>query len=100
MGREYNDPSVVSNMKLWPFKVINRNGKPEVQVQFKGETKTFSPEEISTMILSKMKETAQVYLGTEVKKAVITVPAYFNNSQREATKDAGKIAGLNVQGSL
>jgi L1 cell adhesion molecule like protein len=83
-------------MKLWPFTVISDGGKPKIQVQYKGETKTFSPEEISSMVLSKMKETAEAYLGKIVTSAVITVPAYFNDSQRQATKYAGSIAGLNV----
>ncbi|KAG2466106.1 HSP70 protein, partial [Polypterus senegalus] len=83
-------------MKLWPFKVVSDGGKPRVQVLYKGETKTFYPEEISSMVLSKMKEIAEAYLGQKVINAVITVPAYFNDSQRQATKDAGVIAGLNV----
>ncbi|EPZ32455.1 putative heat shock protein ssa1 [Rozella allomycis CSF55] len=96
IGRKYNDEEVQSDMKHWPFKVVNSGGKPLVQVQFKGETKTFSPEEISAMILTKMKDTASAFLGTDVRDAVVTVPAYFNDSQRQATKDAGTIAGLNV----
>ncbi|KAI5639984.1 hsp70 protein domain-containing protein [Phthorimaea operculella] len=83
-------------MKHWPFKVINDCGKPKIQVEFKGEVKKFAPEEISSMVLTKMKETAEAYLGSTVRDAVITVPAYFNDSQRQATKDAGAIAGLNV----
>jgi len=83
-------------MKQWPFKVVDQGTKPMVEVEFKGEKKRFSPEEISSMILVKMKETAEAYLGTKVKDAVITVPAYFNDSQRQATKDAGAIAGINV----
>ena len=82
--------------KHWPFDVISDGGKPKVQVEFKGEKKTFAPEEVSSMILVKMKETAEAYLGSPVSNAVITVPAYFNDSQRQATKDAGAIAGLNV----
>ena len=96
IGRRYDDSTVQSDMKLWPFKVVNSNGKPKIQVEFKNETKTFTPEEISSMVLIKMKETAEAYLGNKVKDAVITVPAYFNDSQRQATKDAGSIAGLNV----
>lgn len=97
IGRRYTDQTVQEDMKLWPFKVIRGTGdKPVVEVKFKGETKTFMPEEISSMVLTKMKETAEAYLGTEVKEAVITVPAYFNDSQRQATKDAGVIAGLKV----
>jgi L1 cell adhesion molecule like protein len=83
-------------MKYWPFTVISDGGKPKIQVQYKGETKTFIPEEISSMVLEKIKDTAEVYLGKTVTSAVITVPAYFNDSQRQATKDAGVIAGLNV----
>ncbi|KAG7283885.1 hypothetical protein CRUP_034072, partial [Coryphaenoides rupestris] len=82
-------------MKLWPFQVISDNGKPKVQVEYKGETKDFFPEEISSMVLVKMKEIAEAYLGQRVSNAVITVPAYFNDSQRQATKDAGVISGLN-----
>ena len=83
-------------MKHFPFKVIDKAGKPVTQVEFKGEVKDFTPEEISSMILTKMRETAESYLGGTVNNAVITVPAYFNDSQRQATKDAGLIAGLNV----
>lgn len=83
-------------MKHWPFTVISDGGKPKMQVQYKGEAKTFFPEEISSMVLTKMKETAEAYLGKTVTSAVITVPAYFNDSQRQATKDSGAIAGLNV----
>ena len=97
IGRKFDDPSVQSDMKHWPFKLLRGpEGKPIIQVQYKGETKTFSPEEISSMVLTKMKQIAESYLGEEVKNAVITVPAYFNDSQRQATKDAGTIAGLNV----
>ncbi len=81
---------------LQPFTVVNDNTKPKVQVEYKCETKTFTPEEISSMVLTKMKETAEAYLGATVKDAVVTVPAYFNDSQRQATKDAGVISGLNV----
>jgi L1 cell adhesion molecule like protein len=87
-------------MKYWPFTVINDGGKPKIQVQYNGETKTFFPEEISSMVLEKMKETAEDYLGKTVTSAVITVPVYFNDSQRQATMDAGKIAGLNVLGII
>nr|CAD7392789.1 unnamed protein product [Timema cristinae] len=83
-------------MKHWPFTVVNDCGKPKIQVEYKGEVKTFAPEEISSMVLTKMKEIAEAFLGTSVRDAVITVPAYFNDSQRQATKDAGAIAGLNV----
>src|SRR4051794_1019722 len=97
IGRKFNDPVVQDDMKHWPFKVINKDGKPFIQVNYKGESKTFSPEEISAMVLIKMRETAEAYLGKTVTDAVITVPAYFNDSQRQATKDAGVIAGLNVK---
>jgi len=96
IGRRFSDNEVQSDMKHWPFKVVEKAGKPYIQVQFKGETKDFTPEEISSMVLTKMKDTAEAYLGGKVKDAVITVPAYFNDSQRQATKDAGHIAGLNV----
>ncbi|KAL3274532.1 hypothetical protein HHI36_015914 [Cryptolaemus montrouzieri] len=96
IGRKFDDSKLQQDMKHWPFKVVNSNGKPKIQVQFKGETKTFTPEEISSMVLTKMKQTAEAYMGKTVKDAVITVPAYFNDSQRQATKDAGVIAGINV----
>jgi L1 cell adhesion molecule like protein len=96
IGRKYDDSTVQSDMKHWPFKVINEGGKPKIQVEYKNETKSFTPEEISSMVLTKMKEIAEAYLGKKVSEAVITVPAYFNDSQRQATKDAGVIAGLNV----
>merc|ERR1711963_260904 len=96
IGRDFNDSTVQKDMKHWPFQVANVSGKPKIQVEFKCEDKTFTPEEISAMILTKMKETAEAYLGKTVKDAVVTVPAYFNDSQRQATKDAGVIAGLNV----
>nr|AGR84223.1 heat shock protein 70-2 [Melitaea cinxia] len=96
IGRKFGDPKIQQDMQHWPFKVVNDCGKPKIQVEFKGETKRFAPEEISSMVLVKMKETAEAYLGTAVRDAVITVPAYFNDSQRQATKDAGAIAGLNV----
>lgn len=96
IGRRFDDPTVQADMKHWPFNVINETGKPKIQVQYKGESKTFFPEEVSSMVLTKMKETAEAYLGKSVTSAVITVPAYFNDSQRQATKDSGAIAGLNV----
>nr|QWV59540.1 heat shock protein 70-6 [Lasioderma serricorne] len=96
IGRKFDDPKIQQDMKHWPFKVVNEGGKPKIEVEFRGERKRFSPEEISSMVLTKMKETAEAYLGGKVKDAVITVPAYFNDSQRQATKDAGAIAGLNV----
>ena len=96
IGRKFADAEVQADMKHFPFKVIDKAGKPNVQVEFKGEEKDFSPEEISSMVLTKMRETAESYLGGTVNNAVVTVPAYFNDSQRQATKDAGLIAGLNV----
>jgi len=96
IGRKYTDETVQADMKLWPFDVINDNNKPRIKVTYKGEDHTFYPEEISAMVLTKMKETAEAYLGEPVTDAVITVPAYFGDSQRQATKDAGAIAGLNV----
>uniref|UniRef100_A0A1A9VR16 Uncharacterized protein n=1 Tax=Glossina austeni TaxID=7395 RepID=A0A1A9VR16_GLOAU len=96
IGRKYDDSKIQEDIKHWPFKVISDNGKPKISVEFKAEEKRFAPEEISSMILTKMKETAEGYLGHTVKDAVVTVPAYFNDSQRQATKDAGAIAGLNV----
>merc|ERR1712078_239384 len=85
-----------SDMKLLPFKIVNKGGKPMISVQVKGEDKTMAPEEVSSMVLTKMKETAENYLGKEVKHAVVTVPAYFNDAQRQSTKDAGSISGMNV----
>ena len=96
IGRLYNDDIVSKHMKDVGYKVVNSNSKPMVEVMYKKEKKTFSPEEISAAILSKMKKVAEDYLGHDVKEAVITVPAYFNDAQRQATKDAGAIAGLNV----
>jgi L1 cell adhesion molecule like protein len=96
IGRKFEDAPVQSDMKHWPFKVISDGGKPKIQVEYKGETKKFFPEEISSMVLVKMKETAEAFLGKTIKDAVVTVPAYFNDSQRQATKDAGTISGMNV----
>ncbi|XP_056639850.1 heat shock 70 kDa protein cognate 2-like [Diorhabda sublineata] len=96
IGRKFDDPKIQGDMKHWPFRVINDCGKPKIQVEYKGETKKFAPEEISSMVLTKMREIAETYLGGKVTDAVVTVPAYFNDSQRQATKDAGAIAGLNV----
>merc|ERR1712060_643083 len=97
IGRKHSDPISQADMKLWPFKCISGAGdKPMIVVQSQGEEKKFHPEEISSMILLYMKETAEAYLGSKVNDAVVTVPAYFNDSQRQATKDAGTISGLNV----
>ena len=96
IGRKYNDKEVQMDKKLLPYDIIDKDGKPYIQVETKGQKKLFSPEEISAMILTKMKTVAENFLGTKVKNAVITVPAYFNDSQRQSTKDAGTIAGLNV----
>ena len=97
IGRKFSDPVLQNDIKHFPFKVIvDKDDKPLIQVKYKNEKRTFQPEEVSAMILSKMKETAESYLGEEVKDAVVTVPAYFNDSQRQATKDAGVIAGLNI----
>ncbi|XP_071097718.1 endoplasmic reticulum chaperone BiP-like [Haliotis cracherodii] len=96
IGRSFNDPSVQSDMKHFPFTVINKKDKPVVQVKVGSDTKQFTPEEISAMVLGKMREIAEAYLGKKVNNAVVTVPAYFNDAQRQATKDAGTIAGLNV----
>jgi len=97
IGRQFNDPIVQADTKLWPFTVQpGPGGKPVIAVNYQGAEKTFYPEEISSMILSKLKDNATAFVGEEVKSAVITVPAYFNDSQRQATKDAGQIAGLNV----
>lgn len=97
IGRKFTDPEVQSDMKHWPFKVSGGvAGKPVITVDYRGEKKEFAAEEISAMVLVKMKEIAEAYLGDEVKNAVITTPAYFTDAQRQATKDAGTIAGLNV----
>lgn len=112
IGREFTEKTVQDDLKLWPFKVsiiinnnditicnlqiVDKSNKPHIQVAVQGEQKQFAPEEISAMVLIKMKEIAEAYLGSEVKHAVVTVPAYFNDAQRQATKDAGTIAGLNV----
>ena len=96
IGRNYNDKEVQADKKLLPYDIVNKDGKPYVQVEVKGVKKEYSPEEISAMILTKMKIIAETFLGREIKNAVITVPAYFNDSQRQSTKDAGLISGLNV----
>lgn len=100
IGRRFSDPSVQADMKHWPFKVVpGPADKPMIVVQYKGEEKQFAAEEISSMVLTKMKEIAEAYLGQTLKNAVVTVPAYFNDSQRQATKDAGAIAGRDVHPS-
>jgi len=97
IGRTFNDSVVKKDIKTWPFTVVKGAGnKPQIEVMYKEEKKQFSAEEISSMVLIRMKQTAESYLGEEVKNAVVTVPAYFNDQQRQATKDAGTIAGLNV----
>ncbi len=96
IGRDFNDSTLQADLKHFPFQVKDEKNKPVIEVEFKNEKKQFHPEEISSMVLIKMKETAEAYIGEEVNDAVITVPAYFNDSQRQATKDAGTIAGLNV----
>jgi heat shock protein 1/8 len=96
IGRDYNDEKIQEDIKHYSFNLINHNNKPKISVKYKNEKKEFSPEEISSMVLTKMKQSAEDYLGHEVHNAVITVPAYFNDAQRQATKDAGMIAGLNV----
>lgn len=96
IGRRFDDPEVQNDIKYWPFKVVNQGNKPLIQVEYMGETKFFPPEQISAMVLEKMKNIAESYLGHPVTQAVVTVPAYFNDSQRQATKDAGRIAGLDV----
>jgi heat shock 70kDa protein 1/2/6/8 len=97
IGRKYSDPIVTADRKLWSFDVVDDgHDKPQVVVNYKNEEKKFYSEEISAMILQKMKETVEAYVGQEVTDCVVTVPAYFGDSQRQATKDAGKIAGLNV----
>eukprot|EP00420_Gonyaulax_spinifera_P020040 CAMPEP_0197889576 /NCGR_PEP_ID=MMETSP1439-20131203/24413_1 /TAXON_ID=66791 /ORGANISM="Gonyaulax spinifera, Strain CCMP409" /LENGTH=685 /DNA_ID=CAMNT_0043509559 /DNA_START=75 /DNA_END=2132 /DNA_ORIENTATION=+ len=99
IGRKFRDPIVQADIRLWPFKVVSdgtKDDKPMIEVWFQNVNKRFHPEEISSMVLIKMKQTVEAYLGTRVRNAVVTVPAYFNDSQRQATKDAGEIAGLNV----
>lgn len=96
IGRRFDESTVQQDIKFYPFRVTNKNNKPNIEVQVASETKSFTPEEISAMVLMKMKETAEAYLGKKVTHAVVTVPAYFNDAQRQATKDAGTIAGLNV----
>ena len=96
IGRKFTDSTVQQDMKHYPYKIISQSEKPVIEVNYKDEKKVLQPEEISAMVLGHMKEIAEGYIGEKVTDAVITVPAYFNDSQRQATKDAGKIAGLNV----
>jgi heat shock protein 1/8 len=97
IGRKFNDPVVQKDCHLWPYKVVaDGTGRPQIEAEFKGTTEKFYPEQISAMVLQHMKEIAETYIGQPVRKAVITVPAYFNDAQRQATKDAGSIAGLEV----
>ncbi|PRQ21965.1 putative Heat shock protein 70 family [Rosa chinensis] len=96
IGRKFSDACVKSDMKLWPFKVRGVGDKPMIMINYKNEKKQFAAEEISSMVLHKMREIAEAYLGLTIKNVVLTVPAYFNDSQRQATKDAGVIAGMNV----
>jgi len=97
IGRKFSDKSVQADKKLVPYKIVSDKDKPVVQVTVGGETKKFAPEEVSAMILSKMRATAETFLGKEIKNAVVTVPAYFNDAQRQATKDAGVISGMKVE---
>merc|ERR1712050_417247 len=96
IGRRFKESTVQKDIKLLPFKIVDKSGKPFISASVKGEEKVMAPEEVSSMVLTKMKETAENYLGKEVKHAVITVPAYFNDAQRQSTKDAGSISGMNV----
>jgi len=96
IGRKFNDRTVIADRKLWPFEIVNKDKKPHVKVQYKGEARFFAPEEISAFVLQKMKTIAESWLGHQVTHAVVTVPAYFDDSQRQATKDAGTIANMVV----
>ena len=97
IGRKFNDPTVQADVKLWSFNVSgDKDNKPLINVKYKNEDAQFHPEQISAMVIQRLKETTEAYLGHPLKKVVITVPAYFNDSQRQATKDAGAIAGLEV----
>ncbi|XP_011681671.1 heat shock 70 kDa protein IV [Strongylocentrotus purpuratus] len=100
IGRRFTDDNVQSDMKHWPFTVINQGGKPMLQVDYMGEKRTMAPGEISSMVLTKLKESAESHIGQKINNAVITVPAYFNDAQRQATKDAGMTAGLNILGII
>ena len=97
IGRKFSDKSVQADKKLVPYKIVSKDDKPYVEIMLEGKPRQFAPEEISAMVLVKMKEIAEAYLGQEVKHAVVTVPAYFNDAQRQATKDAGTISGMTVQ---
>ncbi|CAF4839108.1 unnamed protein product, partial [Rotaria sp. Silwood2] len=96
IGRKYDDPTVHADMKYWPFKILNDNGKPKVVVQYRDRMILFTPEEICSMVLAKMKQIAEAYCNEKISNAIITIPAYFNYSQRQVIKDAATIAGLNV----
>lgn len=96
IGRKFSESVVQNDIKHWPFKVVSKNDKPMIEAEYMNEMKQFAPEEISAMVLTKMKEIAETYIGQKIDGVVITVPAYFNDAQRSATKDAGHIAGLNV----
>ena len=96
IGQRFNDLTVQADLEHWPFRVVDAEGQPKIQVEYRGETKTFYPEEILSMVLTKMKEIAEAYLGKSIHNAVVTVPAYFNYSQRQAIKDAGTIAGIDI----
>ena len=96
IGRKFDDPIFQADMKHWPFRVVNDNGKPKIEIEYKKEKKVFTPEEISAMILKQMKKIAEKYIGIAVSDAVMTVPSYFTDSQRQSTKDAAHLAGLNV----
>jgi len=97
IGRKFSDKSVQADKKLVPYNIVSDKDKPLIQVTVDGKKQTFAPEEISAMVLQKMKLTAETFLGKEIKNAVVTVPAYFNDAQRQATKDAGTISGLKVE---
>ncbi|KAJ7460055.1 heat shock protein 70 family, partial [Mycena galericulata] len=96
IGRKFDDSEVQADMKHFPFTIFSKGGKPYIRVEYRGEQKEFSPVEILSMVLLKMKETAESYLGTTINNAVVSVPAYFNDSQRQAIKDAGTISGMNI----
>nr|XP_039267134.1 heat shock cognate 71 kDa protein-like [Styela clava] len=100
IGKKFNDLTVQEDMKLWGFKVVNDGGSPKVQVTYNKETRTFYPEEISALVLTELKEAAEAFMGEKITDAVITVPAHFNDDQRTATRDAARIAGLNVQSMI